>query len=63
MVNIVCHCIFTHPKAMDGYFSLSAPYPDITDFNQANTTFINNQALTGGAITLMRNVQVISRKS
>jgi hypothetical protein len=43
---------------MDGYFFLSAPYPDVTDYNQANTTFVDNQALTGGAITLMRNVQV-----
>ena len=44
---------------MDGYFAISIPSdPDILLYSTANTTFRGNRALSGGAVTLMRNTQV-----
>ena len=43
---------------MDGYVSFSGPYEDILGYDQANITFRDNRALTGGAVAFLRNAQV-----
>ncbi len=46
-------------QAMDGYISISGPYPDIRSFDRGNTTFSGNRALSGGALTSLRNTMVM----
>ena len=43
---------------MDGYVFISESYADILTYDSAAVRFEGNRALSGGAITVMRNVQV-----